>query len=148
MTNPSSKWDPISDTVGQMRAYKNAYPCLCRHGYIYTWVERLPALIQFNSIRAMALSKENSNKTKMILLCFQTSSCSFPSSEVALQLPKQRSCSLEPTWVQILCAAPICLPKHIVNALKSACKACKVSQSACKEKCSLLFKWAPLPKAR
>ena len=35
----------------------------------YTWVEKLPAVIELNSIRAMPLGRGNSNNIKMILLC-------------------------------------------------------------------------------
>ena len=122
------------DTVGEARAYKNAYSCLSRHGYIYTRVEKLPALIQLNSIRATTLGRGKSNNIKITLPCFPNQFCSFPLSKMTFQLPMQKSRCLRPTQVQIRCAAPIYLPKRVAIALMSF-----QLQSACGKKCSLLL---------
>ena len=76
-TNSFSKWVPISGTVAQTRAYKNAYLCQSRRD-IYTSVQKLPDFIQLNSIRTMRLGGGNSNNIKMILLCLPNQFLFFP----------------------------------------------------------------------
>ena len=86
--------------MGRARTYKNAYPCLSRRGYIYTCVEKLPAFIQFKSIKATTLGRKNSHHIKMIPSASQINYSSFTVSEVTFHFTMLRSRYLGPNRVQ------------------------------------------------